>query len=1037
MYVHLHVHSYFSLLEGLASPAELAREARAAGMTALALTDHLYLTGAVEFYRACQSAGVKPILGLEVDVSTPAHGASRTATGVLTLLAADLTGWSNLCRMSSILLQESEGKESRLASLELLSRYADGLICLTGGRRGLPARLIQQGQEDRSASILTSLSAIFPKRLYIELPALAPGDATLASRLAESARHLNLPTLAAHDVFYLRPEEAALQRTAAAIRLNRSLAELDDQDVASPNSYFAACDEIASRCAAFPEALSSIDEIVDRCNVELPLERPNFPRLPLPQGMTPMDVLRRETEEGARRLYGEITPDLRKRLDYELEIIGERGFESIFLIMQEVIAFARRRGIPYSSRGSAASSLVAHCLGITLPDPLYHNLYFERFLNPARSTPPDIDTDLCSRRRDEVIQHIFERYGADRVAMVGTINRFRLRSALGDVAKAHGLPPEEIRRMVGRLPYRFFPGREAGDEGDIDQDSYAELRRIYPSERYQIVFDQAWALLGLPRHLSVHAGGVVITPGPMTELVPVMRSGNKGVTITQLDMTALSHLGLVKLDMLGIRGLTVMGDVAEAIYHARRTEFASAVEVLERIPHDDDGVGEMISQGNTIGCFQIESPGMRATLREIHARTVDDIVAALALYRPGPLKGGFKETFVRRHNGEEPVEYLHPALEPLLRDTYGVILYQEQVLRIAHELAGLSLVEADLLRRAMSHFDPGKQMQTLKERFIAGAEQVSGVHPAIAERVWEAMAAFVGYGFPRAHAASYAEVAWRSAWCKYHYPAQFMAAVLANWGGYYAQRNYLSEARRMGLRVKSPHVNFSQREFSVVYQDGDPVLYMGLDQVRDLTQRTIARILRERPFHTLSDLLARVDPRPKEIENLIRVGGLEGLGTIPALLRQVQARAWRPGQFSLFEEERAEDEDWSPEMKMNAQIEILGLPVDMHPLELVADRVKSSGAITTIDAISKRGERVRVAGVRQTWRRTRTTGGEIMAFLSLEDLTGILDVVVFPDAYRRAREAISTSDPIIVEGTIDMDETRGEPILRAERAWKV
>lgn len=1037
MYVHLHVHSYFSLLEGLASPAELAREARAAGMTALALTDHLYLTGAVEFYRVCQSTGVKPILGLEVDLSAPAHGASRTVTGALVLLVTDLTGWSNLCRLSSTLLQESEGKESRLASLDLLSRYAEGLICLTGGRRGLPARLIQQGQEDRSASILSSLDAIFPKRLYIELPALAPGDAALASRLAENARRLNLPTLAAHDVFYLRPEEAVLQRTAAAIRLNRSLAELEDQDVAPPNSYFATCDEVGSRYNAFPEALSRIDEIVACCNLELPLERPNFPRLPMPPGMTPMDVLRRETEEGARRLYGEITPELRKRLDYELEIIGGRGFESIFLIMQEVIAFARHRGIPYSSRGSAASSLVAHCLGITLPDPLYHNLYFERFLNPARSTPPDIDTDFCSRRRDEVIQHIFETYGADRVAMVGTINRFRLRSALGDVAKAHGLAPEEIRRMVGRLPYRFFPGREAGDEGDVDQDSYAELRRIYPSARYQTVFDQAWALLGLPRHLSVHAGGVVITPGPMTELVPVMRSGSKGVTITQLDMTALSHLGLVKLDMLGIRGLTVMGDVAEAIYNARRTEFTSPVEVLDRIPHDDDGVGEMISQGNTIGCFQIESPGMRATLREIHARTVDDIVAALALYRPGPLKGGFKETFVRRHNGEEPVEYLHPALEPLLRDTYGVILYQEQVLRIAHELAGLSLVEADLLRRAMSHFDPGKQMQTLKERFIAGAEQVSGVDPAIAERVWEAMAAFVGYGFPRAHAASYAEVAWRSAWCKYHYPAQFMAAVLANWGGYYAQRNYLSEARRMGLRVKSPHVNFSQREFSAVYQNGEPVLYMGLDQVRDLTQRTISRILHERPFHTLSDLLVRVDPRPKEIENLIRVGGLEGLGTIPALLKQVQARTWRPGQFSLFEEERAENEDWSPEMKMKAQIEILGLPVDMHPLELVADHVKVSGAITTIDAISKRGERVRVAGIRQTWRRTRTTAGEIMAFFSLEDLTGILDVVVYPDAYRRVREAISTSDPIIVEGTIDMDETRGEPILRAERAWKV
>ena len=535
----------------------------------------------------------------------------------------------------------------------------------------------------------------------------------------------------------------------------------------------------------------------------------------------------------------------------------------------------------------------------------------------------------------------------------------------------------------------------------------------------------------------MHAGGLIVSPGPLTDLVPVMRSGSKGVIITQLDLESVESLGLVKIDLLGIRGLTVLGDVAEFIHASRPGDYASPLAVLDSTPAADPATSDRLEHGQTIGCFQIESPGMRATLREIRARTEDDLIAALALYRPGPLSGGLKDAFVRRFKGEEPVTHLHPALAPLLQSTFGVILYQEQVLRIAHELAGFSLAEADLLRRAMSHFDPGRQMQVLEQKFITGAQAKSGVPPEIGERLWELMAAFSGYGFPKAHAASYASVGWRSAWCKTHFPAEFMAAVLANWGGYYSQRVYLSEARRLGLTVRPPHVNYSLRNFTVSHPPaGEPqgVLYMGLDQVKELTHRTIERIIRGRPFTSLEDFLARADPRPAEAESLARVGSLEGFGPIPGILRRMQDGGWQAGQPSLFEWGGVADmDDWTLNEKVAAQQELLGASLDAHPLELVADKVAASGAITTLEAAGRIGRRVTVAGVRQSSHRSKTAKGDLMMFLSLEDLEGLLDVILFPDVYRQARSALNASAPLLVTGIMEMDTARSEPLLRAEK----
>lgn len=1007
MFIHLTTHSAYSLQEGLSSPSELVQAAQAQSLSALGLTDHRLLTGSVEFVLACREAGIQPILGLEIDLDT----------GKLALLAASPEGWSNLCRLSSALALRDAPDAA--CSLDFVGSYSNDLIALSNT------------QGNNSGQRLGQLKEVFKDGLYLTLQ---NPDAGLP--LSSLSRRMKIPMVVAHPIYYLTPDQAHLQRTLTAIRLNQPVDKLPPGETAPPGAYFTSQAEMQRRFSGFQPALERTLEIAERCRFDLPLGMANMPKVPLPDGMTQAQTLRQKAETGARRLYGKITPEIQSRLDHELETITRMGYEPIFLIVEDVLNFARETGVPYSSRGSAASSLVAHCLGITSPNPLRLNLYFERFLNPARLTPPDIDTDLCSRRRDSVIQHVFDKYGADHVAMVGTINRFRPRSALGDVAKAFGLEPAKVREMVNRLPYAFWSRRQEGEEDEGPPSPFAELRQAYPSEKHRQVFDDAEAILKLPRHLSVHPGGLVVAPGPVTDLVPVMRSGSKGVIITQLDLESVEAFGLVKIDLLGIRGLTVLGDVAEFVQESQPETFATPLSVLDSTPPDDSQTADLVEHGGTIGCFQIESPGMRATLREIHARNEDDIMAALALYRPGPLTGGLKDAFVRRFKGEEPVQHLHPALAPLLDETFGVILYQEQVLRIAHELAGFSLAEADLLRRAMSHFDPGKRMQELQRKFVSEAQARSGVPVEIGERVWEMMAAFAGYGFPKAHAASYARVAWRSAWCKTYFPAEFMAAVLANWGGYYSQRVYLSEARRLTLAVRPPHVNHSRRNFAVGLVDGEKMLFMGLDQVKHLTRRTIERIIRLRPYRSLEDFLNRVDPRPQEAEYLARVGALDGLGTIPDILKRLRS-GWMPGQMSLFSLNDVRGEDWSLEEKMTAQQELLGTSLEAHPLELLADQIAKSGAIATAEAAAKIGQRVTIAGIRQTSRRSRTARGEMMLFLTIEDLSGMLDVIVFPDVYQRAKTIASSNSPMLITGTVEVDNERDEPFLKAEKVERL
>ena len=1074
---HLHTHSYFSFLEGIPSPEELVLAAVEDGMPALALTDHRWLTGAIEFYETCQKHQIQPVLGLEIDVNLPAGfrpggktgpfqpGPGMLESGRLILLAADRTGWANLCRISSAVQAGSNDPNLGILPFDELDSVSAGLICLTGGMEGFPYRWMQADrvipQPDRWInSWLKILDDRFPDRVYLELVQL-PGQERLTNSLAKEAARAGFPTLATHPLYYLKAEDRALQRMVSAIRLNSRLNELPPGAAAPPGSYFLPQDELQKRFEAFPEALAANQEILEMCSLELPLGKPHYPAFPMPDGEKAaagdaqtddssqllgtdgsqeqsLALLRERAYQGAKQLYGELTPELEHRLEGELASIGGYGYSTLFLIVQDILAFARQRGIPFSSRGSAASSLVAHCLGITSPDPIRLNLYFERFLNPARATPPDIDTDLCSQRRDEVIRYVYRRYGESRVAMVGTINRFRRRSALRETAKALGFEPERIKRLTENLPYRWHSPRSGPDE-----DPFAVLDNQAANPAIRECLEAARRIIGLPRHLSIHPGGIVIAPGELVELAPTMLAP-KGIRITQFDLEAIEQLGLVKIDLLGIRGLSVLGEVAQKVQEKQPEQYPSASRMLEDIPLVDDMTADLIQNGRTIGCFQIESPGMRATLKEIQAGSIDDVMVALALYRPGPLTGGLKDAFVTRFRARQQAgvgyEHLHPALGPLLEDTYGVILYQEQVLRIAHELAGLSLEDADLLRRAMSHFNPGKQMERLQARFVEGACQRTGMTEEVAQSVWDLMAAFAGYGFPKAHAASYAQIAWRAAWCKAHFPALFMAAVLANWGGYYPQRVYLMEARRSGLILRPPQVNYAEREFTTRTLDGAPVLWMGLDQVRGLTRQTQQRILHQRPFSSLSDFLVRVDPRPQEALNLARIGAFEGFGPIPRLLAEIE-RGWRGGQLPLFPfASAAEDnpvDEWDLPRLVAAQEEILGVGVSAHLLELAADKLASAGVISSLDAAGRVGQRVRLAGMRLSWRRGREASGQTAYEMGLEDLEGMMDVMISGNVYRRVRPELDGRGPFIIEGLIRTEETRVEPFLQAERVWAV
>jgi DNA-directed DNA polymerase III PolC len=874
----------------------------------------------------------------------------QTTPGQLVLLATGLDGYRSLCRLSACLQAHPDRDIRRQRGLtwQDLKAHYHGLICIEAGQAGWLARLLRAGQSRAASRYAGRLGSIFPDHCYVGIELHRSEDTVLAHDLIHVGDRFGMRPVVAQPIYYLEAQDADLLPLLAAIDRNCRRDEVPDQ----PFGYhWLEPDAIAERFAEFPEAIANVGRIIELCRPALPDGTTIWPLLDLPHEQTPAEVLMQQAKQGLEKRMAQFVPsreegasgDIRyeSRLERELNAIISQGFAPLFLLVADIVRFARQNDIPVSTRGSVANSLVAHVLGITTIDSVAHDLLFERFLNPARANLPDIDLDFCSRRRDEVLAFVREKYGENRVALVGTMNTMQPKSAVREVAKAYGLVESGIKKLSGLVPRRWHPDPRRRQLPDIE-----ELMARLTDEEEQAVVRQAFRLVGQPHHLSLHPGGIVITPGPLTDHVPVQWA-TKGFLTTQFDYRDVEAIGLPKIDLLGIRALTVLADTADAIRTNHEPDFQ-----LENVPLDDESTGELLAHGSTVGVFQCESSGAQRTLRQLKARSVRDLAVANAFFKPGPATGGMAKSFIRRYRGEEEVTFLHPALASILEGTKGVLLFQEQVLRIAVEIAGLTWQQADHLRRGMSKFR-AREMAAMRIAFVTGCQRPEPSGPrftaAQAETLWQQVMAFAGYGFNQGHATAYAEVSYRSAYLKAHYPAEFLRARLMDRGGFHHPAIYLAEARRLGIAVRPPHVNVSERKITLTYEDEDPagaeipgesepVLWLGLGQVRDLRRRSIKAILKQRPFSSLGELLDRVPMQSKEIIHLIQCGALDGLGESRAALLSKAKEITRSGSARQMAFEFMTQPTVPPEpatQRLEWETRILGLPVSVHPLELV------------------------------------------------------------------------------------------------------
>ncbi len=972
-FTHLHVHSHFSLLGGTAAPAALAARARADGLAALALADSNALFGAVAFARACRAEGIRPIIGMTAAVALPPEGMAPDAAaplGRLVLLATNPAGYRSLCRLSSLYQSDPDRERRARAGFgwDELRDHTDGLVALTGGRACWLERFLRAGQSAAASRYVARLGG-----LYGELACLAVSpDLTreplrpLADEIVGLARRFGLRAAAAQPIFCLSPDERPLLRLLAAIDANCSVDDVEPGRLPDCGDSGSAVewptpDVFAAAFADYPELLAGAAEVAGLCGEALPDGRPIWPALGIDD---PAGALRDAATAGMVSRYGLPPPSpVVGRLNHETAVIAESGFAPLFLVVADVVRFARDNGIPVSTRGSVANSLAAFCLGITTVDPIIHDLLFERFLNPARRNPPDIDLDFCSRRRDEVLDYVRRTYGPERVALVSTMNTLQPRSAVRETGKARGLDEAQITALAAVLPHGWHP-----DPRRRSSETVEEVAAKLDDPRLREVLREAYRLVGQPHHPGLHPGGVVITPGPLTDTTPLLLSP-KGYLATQYEHGDVEAIGLPKLDFLGIRALTVLADGMELVQSRAEREQNGVTENrlpdearlaiqrgLDGIVDGDPATAAILMTGETIGVFQCESDGARRTLRQLRARNVADLAVAGAFFKPGPALGGMARTFVRRYRGEERVAFLHPSLEPILGRTKGVLLFQEQVLRLAVEIAGLDWAQADRLRRGMSKFKAA-EIDALAAAFVAGCTRPAphgpGMTPEQAQTLWGQIVPFAGYGFNQGHATAYADVAYRSAFLKAHWPAEFLCARLADAGGFHHPAVYIAEAERLGIAVRPPHVNVSGETFTLTYEaaaDGEqPVLWLGLGAVRDLRRAGVAAIIAGRadgPYRDAADLLARVPLSPKETSNLIRCGALDGLGRSRAAMLESAGAATRAGSanqlsFGFLDVSVVQDE--TPSDRVFWEIEIVGRPVSTHPLELVERRRGDAG----------------------------------------------------------------------------------------------
>lgn len=941
-FAHLHVHSHFSLLEGTAPVTQLVKRAVQDGLPALALTDTHALYGAVLFHEKCVEYDVKPIIGMTVWVKTPLQDALPIHSfGQLVLLAKNPEGYRSLCGLASFLQTAVRQKAISWAQLK---PYRLGVIGIDAGHAGWCARYIAANQPQNAARYVSQLGGLFEEDGYLGLAINQPEDEALTAKMIELGSRFGVHQVALQPIYCLEPEESKRLKLLAAIDENCPLDEVPKDRIPMshhPQLHWISPQDVASRFVHFSEAVQAVGHIVDQCEPSLPDGRPIWPKLPLPDDQTAEQALSLQAKAGLAQIFGPSPKQaIEVRLEKELDSINQTGFAPLFLLVAQITRFARETAVPFNTRGSVANSLVAYCIGITNVDPVEHNLLFERFLNPERANMPDIDLDFCSRRRDEVLHFVRRSFGEDKVALVATISTMQPKSAVRETAKAYGLPEATIKKLTALLPRGWHP-----DPRRRSQKTFQEIADEIEDPEQRLVMQTAVSLVGQPHHLSVHPGGVVISPGPLTDVVPVQMAP-KGFLITQFDFRDIEKIGLPKIDLLGIRALTVLADTAELI--DQKPPFD-----LTQIPMNDEKTAHNLQNGLSIGVFQCESTGAQRTMRQLKAKNLADLAIANAFFKPGPATGGMAASFIRRYRGQEEVSFLHDALAPILSSTKGVLLFQEQVLRIATEVAGLSWAEADHLRRGMSKFD-AKAMRLMKVRFCTGCQEQAAFTSEQAETLWEQVIAFAGYGFNQGHATAYADISYRSAYLKTHYPAEFLTARLADHGGFHHPAIYMAEAQRLGFRVMPPHVNFSERKFTLtrgltehrrklegensqllIANDQLPTLWMGLGQVRDLRRSTIDQVIEKRPFMSLADLLQKVKMQEKEARHLIQSGGLDGLGANrAAMLNELKTilRAGGAGQmtFAFAQESAAPPESLAEQLEWETRL--LGLPMSANPI---------------------------------------------------------------------------------------------------------
>jgi error-prone DNA polymerase len=982
-------------------------------MGALAVTDHNNVSAAVEFTKCAREAGIKPVQGAELTLADGSH---------LVLLAQDSKGYSNLCRILTTAHMSAQRRNPG-ARLEDIEPHTGHMIALSGCRKGIIPSLIAAGKKAEAHAAAVRLARVFGRsNFYIELEnPLTPGAAGLIRALSDLARAVGVGTVVTNNVHYAEKSGFWVHDALTAVRTLTTLDDVHPERRINGENYLKSPEEMTSLFADYPEALSNTVEIAERCSHVLDLSLRLFPKFPTPCGEPAAAYLESLVMQGAAKRYGRITEGIRARLSHELGIIRALGFEDYFLAVWDVARWAQSQGIRYAGRGSAADSAVAYCLFLTNVDSIVRGLLFERFMSLERAQKPDIDIDFEAGRRDDVAKYVYSRYGTEHVASVCTFNTFQGRAAVRDFGRALGFPEQEIDWLAKKLPHVPADGIRAAFE------RYPELRTSgIPAWKFELLLSLAESVAGFPRHIGTHLGGVVISGEPLTTITPLQMAA-KGVAITQFDKNFIEDLGLIKLDLLSLRTLSAVEQATSTIRdHDPSFEY-------NRIPHGDRATYEMLNRGETIGVFQLESPAQRGLQTRLGARDIEDVIASVALIRPGPIQGNMVEPFIARRRGLEGISYIHPKLEPILRKTYGVVLYQEQVIEIATAIAGFTPGESDKLRKVMTHVRSMREMERIGTHFIERAVE-NGISPEVAQTIFSYILGYAGYGFCEAHAAAFADTAYKTAYMVNHYPAHFYAAVLSSQPmGFYPPRTILVEAKRRGVRILPLDVNRSQKKFSV---EGGAIR-VGLMQVKGISERMIDDLVAARAdgeFRSVTDFLLRVPVDRDIMDNLVLAGAFDSvepnrralfwrLGTLMAQAAAEHDMAARAGPGRLFESSgssvRDSVPDFSPTDKFKHEMSILGFCVDYHAMEFLRPRLARAGVRTSRDIhAAKNGEAVTVAGLVVRPHRPPTKSGKIVVFLSLEDEFGLVDVTVFERVYQEFGGVIYGNPGLLVTGNI-------------------